>query len=313
MLNILIFIIYFYILSCYAFEQNFNQNLNTLVFVKPNVDTIIKLKSMDIYKYLGSDCVSNGLVSQTTWVYSNYNYLPLSGKKLNPGDNITDLSNRFVYKINSNIKNKLLDKLFFVNQQLQKFYVLIVPDSGIFMSSNFLFDSDGWTITGSNPLKNQRPTHYTYNNGFICATEDYVNVKSWYHDNTDQSLWYFEAPNKFYQDWSLAYDKTIEFELSSLVGNFKEQNLNNESILIIKSDTQTIYYYKNSLENYWNGNRNKWIIKLNEKNFYPIIPSDLFVKLLHNITSIKILGDWTNGYETVCLHKFEIKLNNIFY
>ena len=275
--------------------------INQIVIANSTNYLSIWLKPKAKYKYLG--LAINGQVYQTSWVFSHYDYAPANGVILNPQEYLTDSKSRFVYKTNSHILSSQIDKLEFINiETFSIVYVHILPKSKQIVSSNFLLGDDSWIISGSNPLKPNQVKYWPHNSGFITGTENYINVDS--SSRLDKSIWYFKAPDKYYRDLSIAYLGTLEFELVSLAGDFNKLQLNKVPIVELSSCDLVIQYFSPIL---WDGSKRSWIIKLVEINFLPQLTTKDFIKLLTQIDSIKILGDWTSEYETIGLVWIQIK------
>ncbi len=277
--------------------------INQIVIANSPGYLTIQLKPNGKYKYLGM--AFNGQVFQTSWVFSHYDYAPVSGLILNPQEYLTDNKARFVYKTNLHIPSTQIDKLEFINiETFSITYVHILSKSKQIVSSNFLLGDEFWIISGSNPLKPNQVNYWTHNSGFITGTETYINVDS--SSRLDKSIWYFKAPEKYYRDLSIVYCGTMEFELVALAGDFNVKHLNKAPIVKLSSPDLSVRYF---LPDQWVGIKKSWTIRLVETEFLPQLSPGNFIKLLTKINSIEILGDWTSGYETIGLSWVQISVS----
>ena len=131
--------------------------------------------------------------------------------------------------------------------------IVFLPKSGNFVSSDFLLNDDGWKILYNHPIRTpiQDPTYCDWNHNnislFIIGTDNYINLdRKHIYDN---SLWYFNSPDKYNTDISLAYQGWIDFSLVILSGNLSLLN-NLELLPIIKISCNNLldtigYFSKN--------------------------------------------------------------------
>jgi hypothetical protein len=297
MYSIVIILLYIHLTICINV-------INQIAIANSSGYLSIQLKPNGKYKYLGM--AFNGHVFQTSWVFSHYDYAPANGMILNPQEYLTDSKARFVYKTNLHILSSQIDKLEFFNiETFSITYVHILPKSKQIVSSNFLLGDESWIISGSNPLKPNQIKYWTHNSGFITGTETYINVDS--SSSLDKAIWYFKAPEKYYRDLSIVCDNsgTIEFELVALAGDFNVKHFNQAPIIKLSSPDLSVRYF---LPDHWDGIKKSWTIRLVETNFLPQLSPGNFIKLLTEINSIEILGDWTSGYETIGLSWVQIRV-----
>lgn len=305
-------------------------SINQIVLINSTDFVVIQLRAIElnlyqanyIKQYIGE--ATNGQVYQTSWVFSNYNYTPIKGSKIKSKEYLLDTKSRFVYKPNKYFNYKQIDKITWlvtglktglVTKSVTKPYgdttsiinVHILPITKQIVSSNFLLDDESWTISGSNPLKPSGIKYWNYNGGFITGSEDYINVdyseiKHTYSiiNRPDKSLWYFKAPNKYYQNLAISYGGFLEFKLIELTGDFNS-NINMVPIVKLNSPLISLGYYNKTKF------KNHWLIQLVPDNFLPKVSPNQFTNLLEQINGLEILGDWTQGYETVGLDSVLVK------
>ncbi len=297
-------------------------SINQIVLINSTDFVVIQLRAIElnlnqanyIKQYMGK--ATNGQVYQTSWVFSNYNYAPIKGSKIKSKEYLLDTKSRFVYKPNMYFNSKQIDKItWLVTRSVTKPYgditsiinVHVLPINKQIVSSDFLLGDESWTISGSNPLKPTGIKYWNYNGGFITGSEDYINVdyskiKHTYSiiNRPDKSLWYFKAPYKYYQNLAISYGGFLEFKLIELAGDFTG---NIDTVPIVKLNSPLIslgYYNKTQF-------KNNWSIQLVPDNFLPKVSPDQFTNLLEQINGLEILGDWTQGYETIGLDSVIIK------
>ncbi len=281
------------------------RKFNQVVIVNSTDFVVIQLKPKDNYQYVG--LASNGLVYQTTWVFSHYDYTPTKGLKINPNEYLTDKKSRFVYKPNQYTPWSQLDLLVWSNSNTPSIIqVHVLPESKQIVSSRFLLGDEAWIITGSNPLRPAQITHWGYNGGFITGTENYIHVQS--TGGPDKAIWYFKAPEKYYRDLTIGYSGTLEFELVKLGGDFSHGKLNPVPIVKLSCPGLTLNYYSAREWTELMEFKRNWTIRLVPEEFSPRVTPKDFASLLEQVNSIEILGDWTSGYETIGLNWVQIKI-----
>lgn len=224
--------------------------------------------------------------------------------------------------------------------------ITFIPPSGIIVGSHFTRGHEDWTIVGNKHsnsngyIVNYEASsrgllnHYIYGSDDVINTES-ANTKTSSSKGNDFSLWYFKAPKKFHGNHGIAYGSgSIDFTLSSFYGDFKKMNeglsSNSGGLHLIEiycatcnsnKGTTLAYPYHASMKKggiKFNGSTMKYSILLNEKSGWLedskntlkkwLPPSQCsFIEVLSGITSLKILGDFTQWYESVALDNVEIK------
>lgn len=290
----------------------------------------------------------SGGLSQLSSVYSKYGYTPMNGAKImTVGTVITGSENRVYYG--------RPDPDFLAEEKWGTFEftatgvaglasysanVTLVPPSGALVSSNFLFGAEDWTISGNQmttpyPAKFEAFSRGTLNY-YIVGSDDLVNVGDTYigeTGKTDQSLWYFDAPSKFYGNNGIAYGGYISFTIHSFSGDFKSDKLNSDdtkAILLHCKDCEgpvhggitlalPLGVLKSSYPSLFKGTPSEISVKLLETEGWMKDPQNTLlpwstpsqcdmIQVLSRLSKIQILGDWTNWYESVALDN--VKLSN---
>lgn len=202
---------------------------------------------------------TTGKISQLSQVFSKYGYEPKNGVPISSAPtNITGSNHRLYYSRPTPdfASNKKVDKPFsrtrsiFLVAFLTEFCLLlqwdsfnylalrrdgipsstgtvtVVPPSGALVGSNFLLDNEKWSIVG-NRLPSTSSLHEPYSRGallnyYIMGSDDLINVAS--STSPDTSLWYFEAPAKYYGNLGIAYGGQLQFTLAAFSGDFSKLN-----------------------------------------------------------------------------------------
>lgn len=302
--------------------------------ITPTQIHFINRKVPNYYLHIENKFDTTGEFYQLSNIFSRYGYNPCKGKEIFNSTIITDMHGRFVYKLREHSNNQLISGTFdVVNIRIDLIdnnnknislcgKIFFLPQSGIFVSSDFLLNDDGWTIVNNHPIHTpiQEPIYCSWtfktHSMFITGTDNYVNYDT--RNNNDISLWYFKAPGKYHMDLSLAYSGWIEFSQVFLSGDFSKLN-NLDAFPIVRIECYKLSY---SIEHYSsinhaNNSTYNFTIKLDERlwtkayNKYknknkPNILKKEFIQCLANINSFEILGDWTTGIETVGLDSVSV-------
>lgn len=324
----------FYVSTCISKLPEIDQivyiNSSQYNVIKPTQIHFINRKIQYYSLYIDSMFATKGELYQVSDIFSRHGYNPCKGKEILKSTMITDHQGRFVYKLREHNNNRLNIGIFDIvnividlidnnNKNIRlSGKIVFLPQSGIFVSSDFLLNDDGWTIVYNHPIRTpiQEPTYcnWIFNeiSMFITGTDNYINYDT--RNNNDISLWYFKSPDKYHMDLSLAYSGWIEFSQIFLSGDFSKLN-NLDAFPIIRIECQTLAYsiehyssikYTNIFtinieERFWTKAYNKYKNKNN-----PSISKKDFVNCLANISSFEILGDWTTGIETVGLDSVSV-------
>jgi len=280
--------------------------INQIVIINSTDFITCQLKPQKAqYQYIG--LAENGQVYQTSWVFSHYNYEPAKGVVIGLNEYLSDTKSRFVYKPSRYNPGSQLDLLIWSNRDTTSILkVHVLPASKQIISSNFLFGDESWTITDSNPLKPVPIKHWVHNGGFITGTENYINVQS--AIGPDKSLWYFKAPIRYYRDLSIGYAGTLEFELIWFAGDLASLHKGQVPLVKLSCPGLTINHYSSHKWTQSDKIKSTWTIQLVPEEFSPQVTKKEFARLLEQINSIEILGDWTSGYETMGLSWVRIKI-----
>ena len=309
--------------------------LHQIVYVKSNDYIVVNPKQIHFNHrlsptyFLKFNSKPFGYFYQLSHVFSRYGYIPYQGKQITNSTGLTGSKGRFVYRLkngnNYQFNNGIIDivniVIFFTdNDKTHRSLsgnIVFLPQSGTFVSSDFLLSDDGWKIMYNHPIRTpiQHPTYCNWNHNdvslFITGTDNYINLDR--RHMYDNSLWYFMSPAKYNIDLSLAYLGWIDFSQVFLSGNFSKLN-NLELFPIIRISCNNLldsigYYstmiFNNSITNthfHIKLDENLWMLSKNERD----ISKTDFIRCLADVNSFEILGDWTTGIETVGLDSVRI-------
>ena len=189
------------------------------------------------------------------------------------------------------------------------------------VSSEFRFTDESWKVEGNTP--DSRVRHEELRRGemsnFIYAADDIIDVDD---EKNDHKLWRFVLPEKYTGWYGSLYGGTFEFTLSSYSGDFSGINdhwvndkfhpLNLVEIYCGTCDLfkgVTIAFPLSKVQKFNGSTTNYslvmlelsgWVKDPQNSLFEWTIPSRCsFIEVLSGITSVKILGDFTNWYESI--------------
>jgi len=273
-----------------------------------------------------------GTVVQLSKVYSDYGYEPIFGSEIQTGQGdasiITGSGQRFIYKRPALdvARNQKWDSIYVMVSDGQAYSVnsiyTFIPPSGAFVGSDFFLDNEGWTIVGNKVVQNA--LFENYNRGptlsnYIMGTDNLINLDR--NSKDDNSLWYFKAPTKFYDNQGLAYGGWLSFTMSSFSGDFKRLNRENVPLVILECDTcvgpvsqgiTLVFPINVPRVGRYGGETKAFSIPLSENEGWlkdpqntlkPWIPASQcdVIQVLSRLSNVQILGDWTTGEESIAL------------
>ena len=194
--------------------------------------------------------------------------------------------------------------------------VTLVSDrTRLLVSSDFRFDDEGWTTTG-NAVAGVRheASRRGEMNHYVFAVDDVIDLDA---DKNDRRAWKFVLPDK-YRGWSgVWYGGTFEFTLSSFSGDFSGVNdhgtnderrpLNLVEIYCASCDLfkgATIAFPLSEARKF-DGRTTEYSLVMTEAAGWTKDPQNVlfewmapsrcsFIEVLSGISSVRILGDFTN-------------------
>lgn len=316
--------------------------LHQLVTVQAGQDAVIRLKSYDTsgstLQYEIRSLPATGSLYQLSQVYSEYGYEPKAGTLITSVPALVTGSNNRVYYRRPDIDRE--DGMLWSNfsyvviRDSKTSYagnVSLVAPSGMFTSSSFLMDSEGWKIDG-NKIEGDPAIHESISNGklshYIYGKDDKINAAS--SGAADTSLWYFRAPEKFSGNLGNAYGGNLQFIQGSYSGDFSKKNGLETSLVILECDECNGPLRKgiklvfpisaSTTAKAFNGDSTEFSIPLLENAGWLKDPQNALskwttptqcdmIRVLSRLSSMRILGDWTTWYESVALD--EVKITNL--
>lgn len=165
----------------------------------------------------------------------------------------------------------------------------------ILLAYAFLLNNDGWTIVGNK--NEEKARHQNYNLGqmmssYILGSDNLVNVDL---NRDDKNIWYFKSPMIQLEK----EPKLMVFTITSFSGDFTKLNRDMPIVKITTDDLNLLFYQAE-----FNGKMqrvNVPFVKELWKSKTDFTFSTVFVKPF----SIEILGDWTQGIETIGIDNVE--------
>lgn len=181
-------------------------------------------------------------------------------------------------------------------------------------------------ITG-NKAAVSRPSYERFTRGallsyYITGTDDLINVDS--SSSPDRSLWYFEAPPKYYGNLGISYGGSLSFTIAAFSGDFSSLNAMTANVVELECESCdgpirkgirlgfSMAALSASPNGMFNGNAMKIVLPLHENAGWLKDSQDVLVpwyktsqcdiiQVLSRLSKIRILGDYTTWYETVAI------------
>lgn len=214
--------------------------------------------------------------------------------------------------------------------------IVVITATEAVVSSTFDLDADGWTIvgnTGSSPLTVTTPTFQPISRGpqlsyYIYGVDKVIRprVDAIGADGDDSLLWYFSAPPKFLGNQWAAYGGSLDFVLFSAEGSFDSANLNlggrghlavlecatceqNAGVTLAMPLSKTFAY---------DGTITQFRLPLLPDAGWVKDPKNILrqwtapsacelVRVLSGLSSLRILGDFTRGHESVAVDSVQLR------
>lgn len=266
---------------------------------------------------------TSGKLYQLSDVYSKYGYDPKGGVEITTvPTTVTDYRNRVLYVRPSPDRELVgeFDRFEYTAADATDTSlagtVVITGPSHLVVASSFSTDAESWTVEG-NRYAGTAATHEASSRGslnhYIYSTDDTLNMK----EGDDQDLWYFSAPSKYLGWQGIAYGGFLEFTMSSFSGDFSISNLNSDLYLVelycsqCATNTGITISYPLSATSF-TGTTKTFSISMLETAGWLQDPENTllswsaptkcqFIEVLSGLTSVKILGDFTQWYESVSI------------
>lgn len=213
--------------------------------------------------------------------------------------------------------------------------IVITANEGL-VTSTFDLNIDDWTIVGntaSSPLTTSLPKFQPISRGpqlsyYIYGIDSVIRPKvdKYGADGDDAVLWYFNAPPKFLGNQWASYGGSLDFVLFSAEGSFEVSNLNlygqghlvelECSTCAQNSGVKLAMPLSNAFT--FDGSVTQFRLPLlpeagwvkDPKNIlqpWPQPKACELVSVLSALTSIRILGDFTRGHESVAIDTVQLR------
>ncbi|KAG7382045.1 hypothetical protein PHYPSEUDO_005354 [Phytophthora pseudosyringae] len=201
--------------------------------------------------------------------------------------------------------------------------IVVITTSDALVSSTFDLDVDNWGILSNGAGADSRPHFQPISRGVQLSYYIYgLDAAIHRRDDTgdDSMLWYFTAPPKFLGNHWSAYGGSLDFVLSSAEGSFDAANLNLAgSGHLVELECATCAQFTGitlamplSPVFSYDGTITQFRLPLNELAGWVKDPKNIilpwssfeqcdFVSVLSGLSALRILGDFTRGYESVAL------------
>lgn len=145
----------------------------------------------------------------------------------------------------------------------------------IVLYSAIAFKFDGWTVTG------YKPSYYTTYTQII-GHDTLIDIKS-LSNKSDKNRWYFRSP-------LIQMPKLLSFTLTGYAGRFNKLNDNLEPVCVFIRGVKHVFPHIK-----FNGTATHYHVQFIHHLWTPPLPES------NTLIHIEILGDWTQGNETVSL------------
>ncbi|KAG7401658.1 hypothetical protein PHYBOEH_011612 [Phytophthora boehmeriae] len=201
--------------------------------------------------------------------------------------------------------------------------IVVITTNDALVSSTFDLDVEKWELTANGVGVDSKPHFQPISRGvqlsyYIYGIDAVIHRRD---DTGDDSMrWYFTAPPKFTGNHWAAYGGSLDFVLSSAEGSFNAANLNLAGIgHLVELECSTCAQYKGitlamplSPVFSYDGTTTQFRLPLNERAGWVKDPKNIlaswkptnqceFVSVLTGLSALRILGDFTRGYESVAL------------
>lgn len=203
---------------------------------------------------------------------------------------------------------------------------------------------DGWTIIGNHhvlsgvagevrAVASSLPAFERYrlgalHNHYIVGIEDAIDIAT--AGGSDRQLWYFQAPSKFLGNYGVAYGGYLSFSLTAISGDFSRMNdlsrlnlvelecaecdgVHRKGIKLVYRVSQWSHSFLGPAQNIRiHLFENAGWLKDSQDSLIPWRkPSKCeMLMVLGRLSSVRILGDFTQGFETIALDDVRISNSN---
>ena len=180
----------------------------------------------------------------------------------------------------------------------------------------FLLGTEGWTASGYGSVEHRAFTIHSHRDGpslshYILGKEERVNVDA--QNRNDKDLWYFQSPPIV-----LEFRPTLlMFTMTSFSGDFKRLN-RVQALVRLRFDDGVVAGFP--VYQSYDGRSKTFYVQFIEELWINNLPTSIYDgpnsyagsnpllkdRLYKRQFNMEILGDWTQGWETIGLDNVEI-------
>ncbi|KAH7470741.1 hypothetical protein PRIC2_001237 [Phytophthora ramorum] len=338
-LHALVFLLY--VVSAYASSQTGVIARNLVYHVDPGAEQVLFLKGFNYdgakLSYTITSLPLNGEIYQLSEIYSGYGYDPKRAASpiTSVPRTVTGSNNRIVFLRppfgGPRRDNKFAEFRYTVTDGVTTSNegIVVITTNDALVSSTFDLDVDNWGILSNGAGADSRPHFQPISRGVQLSYYIYgLDAVIHRRDDTgdDSMLWYFTAPAKFLGNHWSAYGGSLDFVLSSAEGSFDATNLNLAGTgHLVELECATCAQFKGvtlamplSPVFSYDGTITQFKLPLNELAGWVKDPKNIilswkaptqcqFVSVLSGLSALRILGDFTRGYESVALDSVTLR------
>ncbi|ETK71250.1 hypothetical protein L917_21189 [Phytophthora nicotianae] len=308
---------------------------NLVYHVDTGAEQVLYLKGFNYdgakLSYTITSLPLNGEIYQLSQIYSEYGYEPKRAASpiATVPTTVTGSNNRIVFLRTPfggpRRDNKYAEFRYTVTDgvAVSNEGIVVITTSDALVSSTFDLDIDNWRILWNGAGADSRPHFQPISRGvqlsyYIYGLDAVVHRRE--DTGDDSMLWYFTAPPKFLGNHWAAYGGSLDFVLSSAEGSFDATNLNLAGMgHLVELECATCAQFTGltlamplSPVFSYDGTITQFKLPLSELAGWVKDPKNVilswspptqceFVSVLSGLSALRILGDFTRGYESVAL------------
>ena len=305
--------------------------------VAPGSDAVVTLRGYDTDGDVLSADVSSlpasGVLSQLSKVFSKFGYDPKKGSAAKAGAAVTGSNDRLHYA------RPAYDAEFATGKWATFGYtvsdgsatsreatVTLVPPSLNLVATAFDTSAEAWTVVRNGP-GNAGAAHDASSfgaalNRFVVATDELIAKDGATGLETNASRWMFQSPPAYSGNQGASYKGSLEFTLGALAGDLTRPSMAHNLVEIecaycdVNEGITLAFPVWNATA--FDGATTSYSISLDEaagwikdpKNTllqWPAPTQCEMIEVLSGITAIRILGDFTDWYESIALDAVALK------
>lgn len=308
--------------------------LHETVVVDVGSDAVIRLRGYEKRgRALSAKIVSlpeSGSLHQLSSVFAKYAYEPKRGIRINnPEEMVLPGSGNRVYYARPEYDVERRGGAWGIitftvsdgSTESREAQVTLLPPSLCLAQVSFDLDTEGWSVSRNG--KNSELSFDTSSfgvglNRFVVATEELI-ARDAGGNEPNSSRFSFEASPQFLGHRGAAYGGSLNFTLGALAGNFGGSRRPHHNLVELECSTcasgagiALSFPLWNSSKPDFDGATHRFSIPLNEASGWIQDPRNTllswprpskcdFIHVLNGLSALRILGDFTDWYESVAL------------